>query len=81
MKKEIDKRTGRPVGDHGKTIDAIRFAIDVLSYEEIEFIRSWYSGDLDEWPEYYKYLRIIESKKSEEEKMSLVQSLKRELRF
>lgn len=56
----IDPRTDRPLGDHGTANDAIEFAIagnNAAWTQEVEFLRAWQTGDLDEWPEFYEWLR------------------------
>jgi len=55
----IDKRTGRPVGDHGTHAQAMTFALDVMSApdETHGFLKAWQYGDLDKYPEYYEWLR------------------------
>ena len=52
----LDPRTGRPWGDHGTANDAIEFALDVDDDCET-FLREWRTGSLDEWPEYYQWLK------------------------
>lgn len=56
-KSRNDPRTGRPWGDHGTAMQAINFAFDQLSVERDTFLKSWREGDLDEWPEFYEWLR------------------------
>lgn len=54
----IDRRTGRPLGDHGTCLQAINYALDVEgSGEAVEFLRAWREGDLEEWPEFYAWLK------------------------
>jgi hypothetical protein len=54
----MDPRTGRPNGDHGTANDAIDFALDTSSGLEAEdFLRAWRDGSLEEWPDYYVWLR------------------------
>lgn len=61
MSGPTDPRTGRPCGDHGTANDAIEFvtsgAADCGPGEEADFLRAWQQGDLDEWPEFYAWLR------------------------
>lgn len=58
----IDPRTGRPLGDHGTALQAISFALDTSQGLECEdFLRAWREGDLDEWPDFYEYLRNDEA--------------------
>lgn len=59
MSVKIDERTGRPFGDHGTANQAIDFVLDGPGdfYEAGEFLSSWREGDLDEWPEYYLWLK------------------------
>lgn len=55
----IDKRTGRPFGDHGSGTDALNYALDVVMEEDgdcSDFLRAWREGDLSEWPEFYVWL-------------------------
>lgn len=57
MSTGIDPFTGRPFGDHGTSLQAITFALDVdTSGEALTFLRSWREGDLEEWPEFYEWL-------------------------
>jgi hypothetical protein len=55
----LDPRTGRPNGDHGTAVDALDFILDHAdcSTEVDTFLRAWREGDLDEWPEFYSWLR------------------------
>lgn len=56
----IDRSTGRPYGDHGRAEDAINFAIDQLGMEGEEqdpFLRAWREGALEDWPEFYTWLK------------------------
>lgn len=56
----LDPRTGRPFGDHGTHADALDYinsAIDCAPGEETEFLKAWSDGDLEEWPEYYEWLK------------------------
>lgn len=60
--KTIDPRTGFPVGFHGGYSHALDWMLDHMDSDtgnQIEFIRAWREGDLDEWPEYYDWLRSI----------------------
>ena len=52
----IDRRTGRAFGDHGTAMQAVDFALDHLSVERDTFLKCWREGDLDEWPEFYRWL-------------------------
>lgn len=61
---ELDPRTGRPFGDHGTANDAIEFALDdpksVLDRDLCNmegFLKSWRCGNLDEFPEFYQWLK------------------------
>lgn len=54
-----DPRTGRPLGDHGTANQAINY---VLSRADLgcpakDFLKCWREGDLDEWPEFYVWLK------------------------
>lgn len=53
----IDQRTGRPFGDHGTSSEAIEYALDAFWPGGIEFLSAWRDGGLDEWPEFYEWLR------------------------
>ena len=55
----IDKRTGRPAGDHGSTDEALRFALDVQAdtLQTYEFLKAWREGNLKDWPEFYIWLK------------------------
>lgn len=55
-KRVIDLRTGRGVGDHGSPLDAIDFAMTSKCEDSDTFLRAWYEGSLDEWPEFYEWL-------------------------
>ena len=58
----IDPRTGRAIGDHGTANQAIEFAIDwSVCDDATTFLRSWQQGDLDEWPEFYRWLKVQEA--------------------
>jgi hypothetical protein len=53
-------RTGRPIGDHGTANDAIEYVLEShvdLGCPAEDFLRCWRVGDLDEWPEFYKWLK------------------------
>lgn len=52
----IDPRTGRPFGDHGTGEQAIEFALTLGPMEVRSFLEGWQMGDLDEWPEFYRFL-------------------------
>jgi len=55
-----DPRTGRPIGDHGTALDAIRFVLDKSDSDpvnQVDFLRAWCEGALDEWPEFYDWLK------------------------
>jgi len=45
---------------HGTANDAIEFVVSGAANcgpgEEVEFLRAWQQGTLDEWPEYYNWL-------------------------
>ncbi len=56
MQSDIDKRTGRPYGDHETPLQAITYSVEVLKVERDTFLKSWMEGDLDEWPEFYEWL-------------------------
>lgn len=59
----IDKRTGRPFGDHGTGDQAIDWIMNHAGMDdrcECEvFLKSWMEGDLDEWPEFYEWLAKV----------------------
>lgn len=58
MTQDLDKRTGRPYGDHGTAVNAIDFALNYERTGEIHaFLKGWMEGSLDEWPEFYAWLR------------------------
>jgi hypothetical protein len=59
----IDPRTGRPVGDHGSAEHALDYALDVAASNcEVEtFLTAWREGSLEEWPEFYAWLREREA--------------------
>lgn len=56
-----DPRTGRPLGDHGTAVQAIDFALEHCNEwgpgEGEDFLRHWREGSLDEWPEFYEWLK------------------------
>lgn len=53
----IDKRTGRPYGDHGTALQAIEFSLSSSTCQEpLAFLNSWRDGDLDYWPDFYDWL-------------------------
>lgn len=56
----IDPRTGRKFGDHGTPNDAINFCLDFPGgIAEIQtFLKCWREGNLDEWPEFYEWLKV-----------------------
>lgn len=59
----IDPRTGRPWGDHGTANQAIDYTLTPgvdLGCPAEDFLRCWREGDLEEWPEFYDYLREVE---------------------
>lgn len=56
----VDPKTARPYGDHGSAEDAIRYALDVEGEDPETFLRCWREGRLDEWPEFYVWLRNLE---------------------
>lgn len=52
----------RAPGDHGKTTDALDFALDWTVCDDSEtFLRCWREGDLKEWPEFYTWLAVREA--------------------
>jgi hypothetical protein len=54
----IDLCTGRPIGDHGTATQAIDYAIDHEGSAFADaFLRAWREGDLDEWPDFYAWLK------------------------
>lgn len=54
----IDPNTGRPYGDHGTATDAINYALSrETGGDAATFLYCWREGNLDEWPEYYGWLR------------------------
>ncbi len=59
-----DPRTGRPLGDHGTAAQAIEYALEVIPRSDCPepdtFLRAWREGDLEEWPEFYDWLRTQE---------------------
>lgn len=59
----IDKRTGRPIGDHGTAIQAIEYATEQYAVmgQEREFLKCWLEGNLDDWPEFYGWLKKKET--------------------
>lgn len=62
--KRIDPRTGFPVGFHGGYSHAVDYALDADRHEsdpanQLAFLQCWREGNLDEWPEYYDWLRSI----------------------
>lgn len=60
----IDPRTGRPIGDHGTALQAINFALDKtgLAPEQTEiFLWGWREGNLDDWPDFYEWLKTQEN--------------------
>jgi hypothetical protein len=59
MATPIDPRTDRPNGDHGTANDAINYTLSGadLGCPAEDFLRCWREGDLDEWPEFYAWLR------------------------
>lgn len=61
---QIDPRTGRPLGDHGTALQAMQFATESYSAmsQEREFLKGWMEGNLDEWPEFYEWLKKEDSK-------------------
>jgi hypothetical protein len=55
----LDERTGRPYGDHGTHNQALEYMLHVMEADpanQVEFIRAWSYGDLEEWPEFYEWL-------------------------
>lgn len=60
----VDPRTGRPIGDHGTALQAIKFATSnhVVRGCESDFLGSWMLGELVSWPEFYEWLKKYESK-------------------
>lgn len=59
----FDPRTGRPYGDHGTAIEAIQFAAESgkVPMEEAAFLKNWMEGNLDQFPEYYSWLKDREA--------------------
>ena len=57
----FDVRTGRPFGDHGTALNAVEFIVERREHtpgEEAAFLAAWLEGrTLDEWPDYYAWLR------------------------
>ncbi|HLP67796.1 MAG TPA: hypothetical protein VK181_09780 [Rhizobium sp.] len=53
----INRKTGRPYGDHGTAEQAIEYALDHAGGETDTFLRAWQQGALDEWPEFYTWLK------------------------
>jgi hypothetical protein len=65
---ELDPRTGRHLGDHGTYEDALTFALDTDVHDttdQVEFLRAWRDGALDEWPEFYTWLAKREAPKGD----------------
>lgn len=58
----IDPRTGRPAGDHGTALQAIQYAVEWERLEADTFLKCWLEGDLDEWPEFYEWLKKEDAK-------------------
>lgn len=61
-KKLLDENIGFPIGFHGGYSHAVDYALDHLEQDtanQIEFLRAWREGSLEEWPEYYDWLREI----------------------
>lgn len=59
----IDERTGRPIGDHGTHIQALEYMLERMEADpanQVEFIRAWREGDLEEWPDFYAWLEEVE---------------------
>lgn len=52
----INPSTGREYGDHGTGEQAIDFALDVEDGDAATFLNCWRHGELEEWPEFYKWL-------------------------
>lgn len=58
----IDPRTKRPYGDHGTALDAIEFALELVSQgggpgDGEDFLRAWRDGSApEEYPEFYEAL-------------------------
>lgn len=55
----LDPKSGRPWGDHGEAVQAIRWALDHNPEGDCmaaDFLRDWESGDLEQWPEFYAWL-------------------------
>jgi hypothetical protein len=58
--KPIDPRTGFHIGYHGTHAHAIEYMLEVMESDpadQVEFIKGWRDGALDEFPEYYEWLR------------------------
>lgn len=55
----LDPRTGRPLGDHGTAVQAVAYALDVEQNtgDAVVFLEHWREGNLDEWPEFYDWLK------------------------
>lgn len=57
----IDPKTGREWDDYGELDEAVKWILHVSSDTDPanlhEFLLGWEEGDLDEWPEYYQWLK------------------------
>lgn len=61
---DIDPETDRPLGDHGKTNDALDYALDVIEdwAEMVDFLYAWRDGAaFEDWPEFYDWLKDREA--------------------
>jgi hypothetical protein len=60
--KMLDENTGFPVGFHGGHSHAVDYMLDRMEADpgnQVEFLRAWREGNLEEWPEYYEHLHTI----------------------
>ena len=58
----LDERTGFAVGFHGGYSHAVDYALDHMEQDpgnQVDFLRAWREGNLEEWPEYYEHLHSI----------------------
>lgn len=56
----MDARRRERPGDHGEAMDAIDWTLDHCpdgGVEAYTFLKCWREGNLDEWPDYYFWLR------------------------
>lgn len=57
----VDPKTGREFGDHGTGEQAVEYALDhgpSWGCEwSVAFLQAWREGNLDEFPEFYAWLK------------------------